>query len=155
MSRTVIEIRDALSSVASKWADSTISEKGGAQSFLNDLVAAYTGSTVIDSGGEFERPVKRDDGRGFIDMIWDGVVLFEMKAPKETPRLDTHRAQLLDYWRNCADVETGVAAPPYAVLCSVHSRQSRCMMVGGERAEPRYGSAVERAALGPTRGRMK
>ncbi len=119
MSRTVIEIRDALSSVASKWADSTISEKGGAQSFLNDLVAAYTGSTVIDSGGEFERPVKRDEGRGFIDMIWDGVVLFEMKAPKESPRLDTHRAQLLDYWRNCADVETGVAAPPYAVLCSV------------------------------------
>ena len=119
MSRTVIEIREALQGVIAKWVNSAASEKGGAQTFLNDLVSAYTGAGVMDSGGEFERPVKRDEGRGFIDMIWDGVVLFEMKAPKESPRLDTHRAQLLDYWRNCADVSKGIAAPPYAVLCSV------------------------------------
>ena len=119
MSRTVIEIREALQGVIAKWVNSAASEKGGAQTFLNDLVSAYTGAGVMDSGGEFERPVKRDEGRGFIDMIWDGVALFEMKAPKESPRLDTHRAQLLDYWRNCADVSKGIAAPPYAVLCSV------------------------------------
>ncbi len=113
------EIRESLEMLVAKWRDATDSERGAAQSFLNDLVAAYTGLPVRDAGGEFERPVKRDDGRGFIDMIWDGVVLVEMKAPKESPRLDQHRAQLLDYWRNIADVETGIAAPPYAILCSI------------------------------------
>lgn len=117
--RDIAEIREALIALSAQWSNSGHSERGGAQTFLNELVAAYTGEGVIASGGEFERPVKRDEGRGFIDMIWDGVVLIEMKAPKETPRLDTHRAQLLDYWRNCADVEKGIAAPPYAILCSV------------------------------------
>lgn len=118
MSRTIDEIREALGGVASAWGDTVTSERGAAQSFLNDLIRAYTGQTVIEAGGEFERPVRRDDGRGFMDMIWDDVVLVEMKAPKETPRLDQHRAQLLDYWRNSADAAEQRAAPPYAILCS-------------------------------------
>lgn len=118
MSRTVDEIREALDAIASTWSNAATSERGAAQSFLNELVRAYTGQTVIEAGGEFERPVKRDEGRGFMDMIWDDVVLIEMKAPKETPRLDQHRAQLLDYWRNSADPEQQRAAPPYAILCS-------------------------------------
>jgi hypothetical protein len=118
VSRGIDEIRGSLEVLSATWSAGVTSERGAAQSFLNDLVAAYTGASVIESGGEFERPVKRDEGRGFIDMIWDGVVLVEMKAPKETPRLDQHRAQLLDYWRNCADAELQRAAPPYAILCS-------------------------------------
>lgn len=119
MGRSRDDIHQSLEALVAKWQGATDSERGAAQSFLNDLVAAYTGQAVRESGGEFERPVKRDEGRGFIDMIWDGVVLVEMKAPKETPRLDQHRAQLLDYWRNVADIETGVAAPPYAILSSI------------------------------------
>jgi hypothetical protein len=119
MGRSRDEIRQSLDALVAKWQGATDSERSAAQSFLNDLVTAYTGQAVRESGGEFERAVKRDGGRGFIDMIWDGVVLVEMKAPKETPRLDQHRAQLLDYWRNVADIETGVAAPPYAILSSI------------------------------------
>ena len=119
MGRSRDEIHQSLDALVAKWQGATDSERSAAQSFLNDLVTAYTGQAVRESGGEFERAVKRDAGRGFIDMIWDGVVLVEMKAPKESLRLDQHRAQLLDYWRNVADVESGVAAPPYAILCSI------------------------------------
>ncbi len=119
VTRTREDIRIDLEALAAKWLDARDSEKSAAQTFLNELVAAYTGAGVRDSGGEFERAATRDEGRGFIDMIWDGVVLVEMKAPKETLRLDQHRAQLLDYWRNSSNVETGTAAPPFAILCSI------------------------------------
>ncbi len=119
VARTREDIRIDLEALAAKWLDARDSEKSAAQTFLNELVAAYTGAGVRDSGGEFERAATRDEGRGFIDMIWDGVVLVEMKAPKETLRLDQHRAQLLDYWRNSSNLETGTAAPPFAILCSI------------------------------------
>jgi hypothetical protein len=49
------------------------------------------------------------------------VAIVEMKAPKESHRLDVHRAQALDYWRNSADPAVGTPAPPYLVLCSFRS----------------------------------
>jgi hypothetical protein len=54
-----------------------------------------------------------------MDLYWRDVVIIEMKAPSQSRRLDQHRAQALDYWRNSANSEKGIAAPPYLVLCSI------------------------------------
>lgn len=42
-----------------------------------------------------------------MDCHLPGVVIIEMKAPKEGERLDQHRPQALDYWRLSASVATG------------------------------------------------
>ena len=54
-----------------------------------------------------------------MDLYWKDVVIVEMKAPSQSRRLDQHRAQALDYWRNSADPTRGIAAPPYLILCSI------------------------------------
>lgn len=41
-----------------------------------------------------------------------------MKAPSEAKRLASHREQALDYWRSSADVEKGIEAPPFVVICA-------------------------------------
>jgi hypothetical protein len=70
------------------------------------------------AGARFEEFGVRDEGSGFMDLFWQDVVIIEMKAPKQSRRLDQHRAQALDYWRNSANQEAGIAAPPFLVLCS-------------------------------------
>jgi len=50
---------------------------------------------------------------GFIDMVWPGVCIFEMKRPSEADRLDAHRAQALRYWQRAGTARQ--AAPPYVV----------------------------------------
>jgi hypothetical protein len=71
------------------------------------------------AGARFEEFGGRDEGSGFMDLFWQNVVIIEMKAPSQSRRLDQHRAQALDYWRNSASQEAGVAAPPFLVLCSI------------------------------------
>ncbi|MDO8731915.1 MAG: hypothetical protein Q7L55_04990 [Actinomycetota bacterium] len=120
--RTLPEIQDALQQLADRWSRYSGTERSGSQTFLNQLVRAYTGAEdVIEAGAVFEQFGPRDEGIGFMDLYWPGVAIVEMKAPKESGRLDAHRAQALDYWRNSADAETGKAAPPYLVLCSIRS----------------------------------
>ena len=120
MSRSIEEIRSALDNLVANWADYQGTERSASQTFLNQLVAAYTGSAdAMQAGARFEEFGARDEGSGFMDLYWPDVVIVEMKAPKESRRLDQHRAQALDYWRNSADQKTGVAAPPYLVLCSI------------------------------------
>ncbi len=120
MSRSIDEIRSSLDELVAKWADYQGTERSASQTFLNQLVAAYTGSSdAMQAGARFEEFGSRDEGSGFMDLYWPDVVIVEMKAPKESRRLDQHRAQALDYWRNSADQKTGVAAPPYLVLCSI------------------------------------
>ena len=51
-------------------------------------------------------------------MLWPGVCIIEMKAPSVAPKLERHRTQALDYWRESADAALGIAAPPYVVLCA-------------------------------------
>jgi hypothetical protein len=117
--RTLPEIEADLRALVERWGSYAGTEKAGAQTFLNQLVAAYTGApTVIEAGASFEHFGTRDEGSGFMDLYWPGVVIVEMKAPKESRRLDTHRAQVLDYWRNSADAATDTPAPPHLVLCS-------------------------------------
>ena len=55
---------------------------------------------------------------GFIDMVWPGVCIFEMKRPSEADRLEAHRAQALRYWQRSGSARQ--AAPPYVVLCAFH-----------------------------------
>lgn len=119
MSRSLEEIRADLSTFAEEWSPFEGTEKSASQTFLNQLLACFTGeSDVMKVGARFEEFGDRDEGSGFMDLYWPDVVIVEMKAPKESRRLDQHRAQALDYWRNSADTAAGVPAPPYMVLCS-------------------------------------
>lgn len=86
---------------------------------MNQLVQAYTGvedPRTLDASHESHLPLDEGQRHGFIDFYWPGVVLVEMKGPKETVRLAEHRPQMLRYWKYCATDE--VAAPPFTILCS-------------------------------------
>jgi hypothetical protein len=120
VSRSLDDIRSAVADLANRWVTYEGTERSASQTFLNQLIAAYTGSDdVMGAGARFEEFGARDEGSGFMDLYWRDVVIVEMKAPSQSRRLDQHRAQALDYWRNSADSEKGVAAPPYLVLCSI------------------------------------
>jgi hypothetical protein len=119
--RGLPDVQVALRALVEKWGNYAGTEKAGAQSFLNDLIAAYTGDAAMASGARFEEFGVRDEGAGYMDLYWPDVCIVEMKAPKESRRLDIHRAQALDYWRNSSDSATDTAAPPFLVLCSFRS----------------------------------
>ena len=120
MSRSSQDIKTALDELAGRWLTYEGTERSASQTFLNQLLAAYTGDAdVMDAGARFEEFGARDEGSGFMDLYWRDVVIIEMKAPSQSRRLDQHRAQALDYWRNSANSEKGIAAPPYLVLCSI------------------------------------
>ncbi|WP_182263430.1 DNA methyltransferase [Rhodococcus sp. UFZ-B548] len=115
--RTHDETRDALNEFVATWRNYQGTEKAGAQTFLNQLIEAYTGEPdAMKLGAEFERHTARDASRGFMDLYWDGVCIIEMKSPSETIRLAEHRPQLLDYWRNSANSDQ--PAPRFTILCS-------------------------------------
>jgi hypothetical protein len=107
------EIRANLSRFAAHWTLYHGSERSGAQTFLNELLACY-GTDLHEAGATFEAP---QEGR-FLDFLWPGVCIIEMKAPAESKRLSHHRKQALDYWRDSADARRGIAAPPFVVLCA-------------------------------------
>lgn len=115
------EIQESLRKLVSDWKDFSGTEKGWSQTFLNQLIGAYTGSPdVMEAGARFEEFGSRDDGSGFMDLYWPEIAIVEMKSPNQSRRLDQHRAQAIDYWRNSSDVEKQIAAPPHLVLCSFH-----------------------------------
>ena len=109
------EIRAALSAFAARWSVYEGTERAEAQTFLNELFACY--GVDRSSVAELEY---RQEGR-FLDLLWPGVCIIEMKAPAEAKRLDRHRGQALDYWRSSASKTQGVKAPPYVVLCAFRS----------------------------------
>ncbi len=120
VSRSIDDIRLALTALSARWVTYQGTERSASQTFLNQLIEAYTGANdVIGAGARFEEFGVRDEGSGFMDLYWQDVVIVEMKAPNQSRRLDQHRAQALDYWRNSSDPEKGIAAPPYLVLCSI------------------------------------
>ena len=113
------EIRSALVDFVAAWRGYQGTERAGAQTFLNQLITAYTGvSDPLTLGVEHERHAARDAGQGFMDLYWPDVCIVEMKGPKETLRLAEHRPQMLDYWRNCASRDQ--PAPRFTILCSFH-----------------------------------
>lgn len=119
MPRTLQNVRTALEALAERWKGFQGTEKAASQTFLNELISAYTGATdAMAAGARLEEFGGRDDGSGFMDLYWPDVAIIEMKAPNQTLRLDQHRAQALDYWRNSADAATHLEAPAHLVLCS-------------------------------------
>jgi hypothetical protein len=107
------EIRANLSRFAAHWTLYKGSERSEAQTFLNELLACY-GTDRREVGAQFEAP---QAGR-FLDLLWPGVCIIEMKAPAESKRLSHHRKQALDYWRDSADSQRGIPAPRFVVLCA-------------------------------------
>jgi len=53
-----------------------------------------------------------------MDLIWPEVCLIEMKRPSEAAKLGDHRDQAFGYWRAAADLERGIPAPRYVVICA-------------------------------------
>lgn len=90
-------------------------EKGEAQTFLDRLLRAFGHKGALEAGATFEPTVKRSAGRrgttGFIDMLWQPRVLFEMKSRGE--KLERHLSQAIEYWWNLAP-----SRPEYVVLCN-------------------------------------
>jgi len=81
----------------------------------NELLACY--GTDRKQVASFE---ERTGKGGFIDMIWPGVCLIEMKRPSEGEKLENHRFQALEYWKEVSRkaVESGQPAPEWIVVCA-------------------------------------
>jgi len=112
---TAEEIKRNLVEFARKWSLYDGSERAEAQTFLNELFAAY-GQDRYEVGARFEEA----QGGRFLDLIWPRVCLVEMKRPSEAGRLARHREQAFGYWRNAADPEHNLPAPHFVVLCAFH-----------------------------------
>ncbi len=108
------EIQAALRGFVSRWESYAGSEKAEAQTFLNELFECF-GSDRREAGAVFE---DAHTSAGIMDLHWPGVAIVEMKAPSQADKLDEHRRQALDYWRNSASVQHERPAPPYVVLCA-------------------------------------
>ncbi|HET9970333.1 MAG TPA: DNA methyltransferase [Streptosporangiaceae bacterium] len=108
------EIQSALRKFVTRWRDYAGSERGEAQTYLNELIACY-GTDRKEAGAEFEDAHTAD---GIMDMYWPDVCIVEMKAPSQAGKLPEHRKQALDYWHSSDDPGQGRPAPPYVVLCA-------------------------------------
>ncbi|MGH3030193.1 MAG: DNA methyltransferase [Gaiellaceae bacterium] len=105
------EIQQRLTELAQKWSTYEGSEKSEAQSFLTELLACY-GTTRDDVGALFEVKVPS----GYVDMLWPGVCLVEMKHPDESKKLPSHKSQAFRYWQEAGTDEHPPAQ--YIVLCA-------------------------------------
>lgn len=114
MPATGDEIGSALIAFVDRWRDYAGSERSEAQSFLNELLACF-GTDRRASGARFEERT----GSGFVDMIWPGVCIVEMKRPSEARNLPAHRAQAFDYWKEVSR-ETGDAGR-FVVVSAFHA----------------------------------
>jgi len=106
------EIQDNLHSLAAKWSPYAGTEKAEAQTFLNDLFAAY-GLDRLEAGAKFE---DFKSSAGFMDLHWPGICIFEMKKPGT--ELKTARDQVHRYRMESADEDEGIPAAKYVVICS-------------------------------------
>lgn len=117
--RTRREVVEDLKVLAKNWQGYAGTERAGAQTFINQLIKAYTGVTdprSLDASHEARLPLDEGERYGFIDFYWPGVALIEMKGPQESLRLAEHRPQMLRYWKYCATDQH--PAPPFTILCS-------------------------------------
>lgn len=96
MALTGEEIRARLSRFAAHWTLYAGGERSEAQTFLNELLECY--GTDRRTVAKFEAP---QEGR-FLDMLWPGACIIEMKAPAQANRLSHHRKQAIDYWQASA-----------------------------------------------------
>lgn len=92
MPRTLPEIRASLVDFVDRWKDYDGTEKAASQTFLNQLVGAFTGAPdAMAAGARFEEFGDRDAGSGFMGLYWPDVAIVEMKAPSQAGNLQKHR----------------------------------------------------------------
>lgn len=106
------EIQQALAKFVARWSAYRGTERAEAQTFLNELFAAY-GSDRADSGARFEDFVA---SAGFMDLHLPGVLIVEMKAPGVP--LSKAADQRERYWRESSDDEAGTPAARWVVACN-------------------------------------
>lgn len=112
------EIQRNLAAFAGRWRDYAGTEASEAQTFLNELFSCY-GTDRLAAGVVYESEQPRPDGHhGFVDALWPGRCLVEMKRPTEAERLGQHWDQAYQYWRHSADPSTDRPAVDYVVLCA-------------------------------------
>jgi len=104
------ETRKRLTAFVDKWISWAGSEKGAAQPFLAELLACY-GTEWKSAGVKFEF---RLPSGAFVDMLWPGVCLIEMKRPTEVAKLSSHYTQAFGYWSESGSGEH--EPPPFIVL---------------------------------------
>ena len=107
------EIQAALRSFVQRWSDFQGTERSEAQTFLNELFAAY--GTDRREVARFEDP---QGTGGIVDCLYPGTAIIEMKRPSEAGNLANHRAQALEYWHHSDDAASGLAAARFVVLCA-------------------------------------
>ncbi len=107
------EIQEALRSFIGRWGNYAGTERSEAQTFLNELFAAYGADRK--EVARFEDP---QGSGGIVDCLYPGAAIIEMKRPGEADRLAGHRAQALEYWHHSDDPVAGLAAARFVVLCA-------------------------------------
>ncbi len=110
MSLSWYEIRNNAMAFSKKWQDAT-NEAAEAQLFLNDFFAVF--GVDLKRVATFERKVPALQSRnGYIDLLWKGVILVEMKSKGKS--LDRAYAQATDYAFHLEDEEL----PEYIMVCN-------------------------------------
>ena len=95
------EIKERAVSFSKKWADAS-REEADAQPFLVDFFNVFGISSK--RVGTFEHRVKKlDDKEGYIDMLWKGTILIEMKSRGKD--LDKAYQQAIDYTHGLKEYE--------------------------------------------------
>jgi type II restriction/modification system DNA methylase subunit YeeA len=103
------EIKDRALKFSKEWAD-TSNEEADAKPFLDAFFDVF--GITRKKIGTFEHRVKKlDDGNGYIDLLWKGVILIEMKSKGKN--LDKAFIQAKDYTDGLKQHEL----PKYILVC--------------------------------------
>jgi len=112
--RSGAEIEADLRAFVKRWEAYAGSEKAEAQTFLNELFAAY-GTDRLAAGALFE---DFKSSAGFMDLHWPGHLIVEMKKPGVA--LAKADDQRIRYWQESSDAKEGIPAARFVVLCNFH-----------------------------------
>ncbi|KAA6436201.1 class I SAM-dependent DNA methyltransferase [Agrococcus sediminis] len=112
--RSGAEIQHALSRFVAKWRTYQGSERAEAQTFLNELYAAY-GSDRTEAGAKFEHFAS---SAGFMDLHQPGVLIVEMKKPGRG--LEEAADQRRRYWQESSDPTSDTPAARWVIACNFH-----------------------------------
>jgi len=87
-------------------------EKGEAQVFCDRLFKGFGHAGYKEAGATLESRLKDEkDNTKFVDLLWEGRVLIEMKSRGE--KLERHYRQAFDYWLRIVP-----RRPRYVILCN-------------------------------------
>lgn len=103
------EIKERAITFSKKWADAT-NENAEAKPFLVDFFYVFGVSDRRINKFEYKVP-KRSGGNGYIDMLWKGNILIEMKSRGKD--LDKAYQQASEYFDNLQDYDL----PKYILVC--------------------------------------